>query len=184
MDSRRDPRDDPERMLQAMDGQFFGKYRGIVINNVDPTSRGRVQVQVSAVMGDEAVWAAPCTPYAGDGVGFFALPPLNANVWVEFEAGDKSYPIWSGCFWADGQIAATDAVPTVKFLKTDSFSIRIDDAQGELVIETKTGSRITVNATEVKLEALQVSQVAQTAKTTLTPASLDVNDGALTVLVL
>jgi len=183
MDSGRDSGAATERMFHAMDGRFFGKYRGLVVGNVDPTSRGRLQVQVPAVMGEESVWAAPCVPYAGDGVGFFALPPVNAGVWVEFEAGDPSYPIWSGCFWADGQIAAGDAVPTIKFFKTDSFTIRLDDAQGEMVIETKTGSRITLNATDLKLEALQVSQVAQSAKTTLTPASFDVNDGALAVLV-
>jgi hypothetical protein len=122
-------------------------------------------------------------PYAGDGVGFFALPPTETGVWVEFEAGDPRYPIWSGCFWADGQIAAADAVPSIKFFKTDSFTIRIDDAEGEMVIETKNGSRITVNGTEVKLEAMQVSQVAQAAKTELTPASFSVNDGALAVAV-
>jgi uncharacterized protein involved in type VI secretion and phage assembly len=184
MDSARDPGTETERMFHAIGGRFFGKYRGIVIGNVDPTSRGRLQVQVPAVMGEETVWAAPCVPYAGDGVGFFALPPVNAGVWVEFEAGDPSYPIWSGCFWADGQIAAADALPTIKFFKTDSFTIRIDDALGEMVIESKTGSRITLNATDLKLEALQVSQVAQTAKTTLTPASFDVNNGALAVAVL
>ena len=53
-----------------------------------------------------------------------------------------------------------------------------------MVIETKTGSRITVNGTEVKLEAAQVSQVAQTAKTELTPASFSVNNGALAVAVI
>ena len=184
MQSGRNFEGEAERMFHAMGGRFFGKYRGLVISNVDPTSRGRLQVQVPVIMGEETVWAAPCVPYAGDGVGFFALPPVDAGVWVEFEAGDLSYPIWSGCFWADGQIAAADALPTVKFFKTDNFTIRLDDAAGEMVVETKTGSRITVNATEVKLEAARVSQVAQSAKTTLTPPSFDVNDGALSVLVL
>ena len=71
----------------------------------------------------------------------------------------------------------------LKFFKTDSFTIRIDDEQGEMVIETKTGSRITINGTEVKLEATQVSQVTQGGKTELTSASFRVNDGALAVAV-
>jgi uncharacterized protein involved in type VI secretion and phage assembly len=184
MESTRNAVTETERMFHALDGQFFGKYRGLVVDNADPTHRGRLRVKVPAVMGEETLWAEPCAPYAGDGVGFFALPPADAGVWVEFEAGDTRYPIWSGCFWACDQIAAEDAVPTVKFLKTDSFTIRIDDAQGEMVIETKTGSRITINGTDVKLEAMQVSQVAQTAKTALTPASFSVNDGALAVAVI
>ncbi|MCW3475301.1 phage baseplate assembly protein V [Limobrevibacterium gyesilva] len=177
-----DPGRDAERMFQAIGGRFFGKYRGLVVSNTDPTSRGRLQVQAPAVMGEESVWAAPCVPYAGDSVGFFALPPVGAGVWVEFEAGDPSYPIWTGCYWTDGQIDAADALPTVKFFKTDAFTLRIDDAQGEMVIETATGSRITINATEIKLEALQVTQSAQGCKTALTPASFDVNDGTFTVL--
>ena len=184
MDSARDAVTETERMFHALDGQFFGKYRGVVVDNTDSGYRGRLQVKVPAVMGDEKIWAEPCVPYAGNGVGFFALPPTETGVWVEFEAGDTRYPIWSGCFWADGQIAAADAVPSIKFVKTDSFTIRIEDAEGEMVIETKTGSRITVNGTEVKLEAMQVSQVAQAAKTELTPASFSVNDGALAVAVI
>jgi len=184
MDSTRDSLAETERVFHALDAQFFGKYRGVVCDNADTTHRGRLQVKVPAVMGEEKVWAEPCAPYAGDGVGFFAMPPADTGVWVEFEAGDTRYPIWSGCFWADGQIAAADAAPSIKFFKTDSFTIRIDDDQGEMVIETKTGSRVTVNGTEVKLEATQVSQVAQTAKTELTPASFSVNDGALAVAVI
>jgi uncharacterized protein involved in type VI secretion and phage assembly len=170
-------------MVHAIGGRYFGKYRGLVVDNDDKTSRGRVQVRVPAVMGKEPVWALPCVPYAGDAVGFFAIPPVGAGVWVEFEAGEPSYPIWTGCFWADGQIDAADAVPSVKFFKTASFTIRLDDSAGELVIESTTGTRITLSATDVKLEASQVSQVAQSAKTVLTPGSLDVNSGALTVLV-
>jgi len=184
MESTRNAVIETERMFHALDGQFFGKYRGVVVDNTDATNRGRLQVKVPAVMGEETLWAEPCAPYAGDGVGFFALPPANAGVWVEFEAGDPRYPIWSGCFWACGQIDAADAAPSIKFFKTDSFTIRIDDEQGEMVIETKTGSRITVNGTEVKLEAAQVSQVTQGGKTELTSASFSVNDGALAVAVI
>jgi len=43
------------------------------------------------------------------GVGLFFLPPKGANVWVEFEGGDPDYPIWSGCFWSDGEVPAQPA---------------------------------------------------------------------------
>lgn len=85
--------------------QFFGKYRGKVSANVDPLHLGRIQVEVPAIFGDDRLaWALPCTPYAGSDVGFFAIPPVATNIWVEFEQGDPDYPIWSGCFWGENQL--------------------------------------------------------------------------------
>ena len=88
----------------------FGKYRGTVEDPVDPQGMGRVQVSVPDVLGEgKFSWAMPCTPYAGKGVGFFAIPPERAHVWVEFERGDINYPVWSGCFWHAGE--APDPAP-------------------------------------------------------------------------
>lgn len=85
--------------------QFFGKYRGKVTDSKDPLNLGRVQVQVAAVYGDgRNSWAMPCTPYAGKDIGLFMIPPVDTNVWVEFEGGDPDYPIWSGCFWGDREL--------------------------------------------------------------------------------
>jgi hypothetical protein len=76
--------------------QLFGKYRGIVTENVDPLATGRLRVNVPSV-GVPGAWALPCLP-----PGVFALPPVGANVWVEFEGGNTDSPIWVGCFWAVG----------------------------------------------------------------------------------
>src|SRR5215218_2128354 len=113
--------------------QFFGKYRGKVENNVDPLQQGRVQVSVPAVLGEGRLsWAMPCSPYAGSGVGFFAVPPVGANVWVEFEAGDPNSPILAGCFWGLGEPPAMPALPTTKMLKTDSVTLTLGDLPGPL----------------------------------------------------
>ena len=64
----------------AMQARHYGKYRGQVASNVDAASRGRLQVSVPALLGDQLVWAMPCVPYAGNGVGLFALPPVGAGV--------------------------------------------------------------------------------------------------------
>ncbi len=85
--------------------QFFGKYRGRVTANKDPLNLGRIQVTVPAIFGDERFsWAMPCTPYAGTDIGWFAIPPVNACIWVEFEGGDPDYPIWAGCYWGEGDL--------------------------------------------------------------------------------
>src|SRR5262249_24084227 len=108
--------------------QLFGKYRGKVKNNIDPMQLGRGQVSVAGALGDGGVgWAMPCVPFAGPQVGFFASPPVGANIWVEFEGGSPDYPIWSGCFWGTGEVPATPAFAEVKVFKTSTCTITLSD---------------------------------------------------------
>jgi len=110
--------------------RFFGKYRGKVFNNEDPLFLGRIQAMVSILPGVELNWAMPCTPYAGFGVGFYAIPPLEANVWIEFEGGDVNKPIWAGCFWAEGETPIGSPEPPnpfVKTLKTEWITLTLND---------------------------------------------------------
>src|SRR3982751_533462 len=85
---------------------FYGKYRGTVINNVDPMQRGRLLVEVPDVLGlVPSSWAEACTPLAGPTgppMGAYLVPPIGAGVWVEFEQGDPGKPIWSGCRFGVG----------------------------------------------------------------------------------
>jgi len=174
---------DLERLFEMAGTRMFGKYRGIVTDNEDEDHRGRLEVQVSAVFGTEKVWALPCVPVANpDGSGFFALPNKGANVWVEFEAGNLNYPIWTGCFWPDDSVSSSDGVPAVKFWKTKNFIIKIDDDSGELTIEKSDGGKLTISASEVASEADSVTQTAGGNKTKLTSANFDVLNGALTVV--
>jgi hypothetical protein len=114
-------------------------------------------------------------------VGFFALPPVGASIWVEFEGGDPTYPIWVGCFWGDGGIPSGDAGPAIKFWRTDQVTVRIDDDEGTLLIETAGGARITVGPTAVVVEGGEVKQVASGMTTKLDAAGFDVNNGAFSV---
>jgi len=169
-------------MYEHLETHFYGKYRGRVVDNRDPTRRGRLKVRVPAVMGEEEVWALPCAPYAGDGVGLFLLPEADTGVWVEFEAGDPSFPIWTGCFWGDGQIPDRDAEPKIKFLRTGKVTLRIDDEAGELVVEVDGGSRLKITAAEIEEESASITHRSGGKKTALTSAHFDVHDGALTVV--
>jgi uncharacterized protein involved in type VI secretion and phage assembly len=121
----------------------FGKYRGTVVDNQDATKRGRLQVTVDAVLGSIAVWAMPCVPYAGDSVGLFAMPPVGSGVWVEFEGGDPSFPIWVGCFWADNEVPL-GGDPTMKVWQTDSITLSLDDDSAEATLKNDSAS-ITLN---------------------------------------
>lgn len=123
--------------------QFFGKYRGKVAATRDPLHLGRIQVQVPAIFGTETTsWALPCTPYAGKDIGFFTVPPVGTNIWVEFEEGDPDYPIWSGCFWGEEELpvaAKVDQPDQVQIFKTNGITVifsNFGDNKG-LTIEVK-----------------------------------------------
>src|SRR6185312_8204491 len=88
------------RAAGAVMSKFFGKYRGTVIQNVDPEQRGRIQVMVPDVSGlIPSSWAMPCVPITGKQSGVYAVPQIGAGVWIEFEQGDPDYPVWVGGFW-------------------------------------------------------------------------------------
>ena len=77
---------------------FYGKYRGVVADNVDPQGRFRLRLTVPDVLGaGVSLWAEACLPplsgLAPD------VPEVGALLWVEFEAGDPDRPIWTGRLW-------------------------------------------------------------------------------------
>lgn len=78
----------------------YGKYRGTVVDNVDPGGRGRIQVHVPNVS-DTSFWAVPCLPAGGPPQAQFHPPPIGAGVWVEFEGGDPASPVWAGNMWEE-----------------------------------------------------------------------------------
>lgn len=159
--------------------QFFGKYRGTVTNNIDPQQMGRLQVSVPAVLGDGRLsWAMPCVPFAGPGKGFFALPPVSANVWVEFEGGDTDYPIWSGCFWGAGEAPATPAIEQMKVLKTDLATLIINDLPGAggITIETALGAKIEITAQGIEIDNGMGGTIS------MTGPQVSINNGALEVI--
>ncbi len=162
---------------------FFGKYRGKVENNVDPMLLGRVQVSVPAVLGDGTLsWAMPCVPYAGSGVGLFAIPPVGAGVWVEFEGGDTDYPIWSGCFWGVGEVPASPALPQMKVLKTDAITLTLSDLPGGGGLTIEVGPPAVPTPLKIVLNASGIELTHSAASVKLTPASVSVNNGALEVI--
>jgi hypothetical protein len=107
--------------------RFFGKYRGKVLDNIDPLFLGRIIADVPALPGSLLNWALPCTPYAGAQVGFYTIPPIGANVWIEFEGGDPNYPIWAGCFWAEGEVPLGTPPPETKIFKTEFITMILND---------------------------------------------------------
>jgi len=144
-----------------MSDPIWGKYRATVADNADPDGRGRVQFRCDAVRGALVDgWALPCAPFAADGLGFFAVPPIGAHVWVEFEGGDVSRPIWTGAFWDDGESAPAPQLadgsegdagdPSALVIRTAELSLTIHDGKQSLYLEMG-DAKLSIDGTKIKL---------------------------------
>ncbi|MFO0614275.1 MAG: phage baseplate assembly protein V [Polyangiaceae bacterium] len=153
-------------------GLHFGKYRGQVTNNLDPMGQARLQVSVAHFPGLKLGWALPCLPWAGNGVGFYAVPPVGANVWVEFEGGDLKHPIWTGCFWDGPQVVPgglPPQKPLKKILKTQYLNVELDDtpSTGGITVTAlppavRTPLNIKMDAAGILLDVNSIAKVALT----------------------
>jgi type VI secretion system (T6SS) baseplate-like injector VgrG len=137
--------DDLSAAPQADIQRFFGKYRGIVTTNQDPLNQGRLQAMVPEVLGEIPTgWASPCAPYAGPQAGFFAVPQTGAGVWIEFEAGDTSRPIWVGGWWGTAEVPmkpmGVPSLPTTKILRSDfGLIVALDDQAQTITLSDTAG---------------------------------------------
>lgn len=164
---------------------YTGKYRGTVVNNVDPLQTGRLQVlvpDVSNVM--LSSWATPCVPVAGFQHGQFVVPPPGAGVWVEFEQGDVEYPIWVGCFWGNaGEVPALARIipPGMSgfafqtMLQNGIVISDIPGPTGGIMLKSATGAALIVNDTGIYI------QNGKGASILLVGPTVTVNQGALVV---
>jgi uncharacterized protein involved in type VI secretion and phage assembly len=166
---------------------LYGKYRGKVQDNKDPLRLGRIRAFVPAVAPDGLNWAMPCVPYAGPQEGFLMLPPVGANVWVEFEGGDLNYPIWSGGFWGDTtqQQPPTDATdPKIKVLQTEKLVLIFDDQAGKLTAKLKPApDQGTGQTMSLEMDDKAIVLTAKTVTITITPDSIELKQGRATVTV-
>jgi uncharacterized protein involved in type VI secretion and phage assembly len=170
----------PATMGEGASGQqtarHYGKYRGLVTDNGDPNNLGRLRARVPEVLADvESGWALPSLPYAGDGSGLYAVPEAGTGVWIEFEAGDVSRPIWTGCWWGGGQLpkdnGGTAATPPMKIIRSeqglmvsmddDGQTIHVSDkdAKNVLEIQVQPGKITIKGATKAVVEAPQIELV-------------------------
>ncbi len=167
------------------DQRFYGKYRGVVVNNIDPMQIGRVQVSVPDIGPIPSSWALPCMPAAGINTGVFTVPQIGSGVWVEFEQGDSDYPIWVGGFWgsaAETPVMAKTVPPGVNGVTIQTTlgnSIVISDVPGPtggIRMQTTTGATISVSDVGI------VISNGKGATISLLGPTVDINAGALTVV--
>ena len=168
--------------------KYYGKYRGVVINNLDPMKMGRLMIQVPDVLGlVPTTWAEPCVPLAGPtgpAMGAYLVPPIGAGVWVEFEQGDPNFPIWVGCRWgsqSDVPTLANAGLPTspnIVFQTLGQNVLVISDLPGPtggIMLQSASGVSLIVNDTGIYI------QNGKGASLTMTGPTVNINNGALSI---
>jgi uncharacterized protein involved in type VI secretion and phage assembly len=118
-------------------GLYYSVYKGIVTDNADPQDQGRIKVRLPELGRDDPLelFAYPISPFAGPGHGFFFPPEVDARVWVMFEGGNPTLPLYLGGWWSNPSKA-----PGGSQIPVDAYA----KGQAPLVreIRTKAGHRI------------------------------------------
>lgn len=169
-----------------MSERFFGKFRGMVTNNVDPMRLGRIQAQVPDVGGfTPGTWALPCVPITGKQNGSWFVPQLGASVWIEFEQGDPDHPIWSGCFWgSQAEVpslanAGNPVSPSIILQTALQNSIVISDMPGPtggIMLKAATGASILINDLGITISNGKGATIV------MAGPNVTINNGALVVI--
>jgi uncharacterized protein involved in type VI secretion and phage assembly len=195
-------------LTERMRDRFYGKYRGLVTNVDDPDKLGRIVAQVPEVFEEqETPWAMPVVPFAGAGHGLVLLPEVGDGVWIEFESGDPSRPLWTGCWWGDDELPAPGGTKTRALVTAAGHKLVLDDDGSEVqllhaggaelkmtdddititiggaeVKMTSSDITISIGASEIKLTASDLTLKSGGAQVKLAGAAVNINNGAITVM--
>lgn len=157
-------------LLERVKHRFYGKYRGTVVD-VDAATM-RIKASVPSVLGDiPSGWCMACVPYAGPSVGFVMLPEVGSGVWIEFEGGDVSYPIWVGGYWRSGEIPA-DASATAKAIVAKSGVLKFDDDASSVSLADTASDSLTLTGGAATIASQMGKIVADSSGVTLNDSSL------------
>ncbi len=161
--------------------RYFGKYRGLVsavedVKSPDTQNLGRIKAKVPEVYGNMvSPWALPAVPFAGKNHGLVVLPEVGDGVWIEFEAGDISRPVWSGCWWASGELPAPGAKAVRILVTSGGHKIVLDDEAKKLQLLHPGGAELTMTDSDITLKVGSTQIVLSRA------GGVSVNNGALEV---
>ena len=177
--------------------KFYGKYRGTVMNNIDPMQMGRIQAIVPDVLGPiPTSFAMPCVPITGKQMGTFMLPQIGSGVWIEFEQGNPDYPIWTGGYWGLAAelplaaLAGNPASPSLILQSALQNGVIISDlppsppppvmppvpTTGGIILRSTTGASIVVNDAGIFISNGKGAIISMMGPNIL------VNNGALTII--
>jgi hypothetical protein len=149
-----DTYDEPvAQLVDYVGSRYFGKYRGIVESVEDDENLGRITCKVPSIYGDEvSPHALPALPFAGPNHGFVFLPKQGDGVWIEFEGGDISHPIWTGFWFAKNEIPSEAKAESRVLITSGGLKLIMDDDAKELKLLHGTKGEITMSQKGITLK--------------------------------
>ena len=137
-----------ERGIESL-GRFYSIYRGMVVDNNDPNHMNSLQVAIPEIQGGIIVWALPFGQHGGLKTGFkYLAPEIGDTVYIMFEYGNPSKPLWTYHGFGLEQIPEELDDPNKMGIITPNGNLVIlDETSGELNIFTE--GNITIKSNKV-----------------------------------
>lgn len=150
------------------DAIYLATYHGVVVDNADPQTIGRVRVRVPGLIEPASGWAHPrggAGSSGARGLGGYDVPPVGASVVVSFLAGNIDAPQYEGAWHGlDEKHSVVPADPKnadkVKVFESARFLIVLNGVGGseELLVKDKSTGDL-ISMTPSKLQVKSSSQV-------------------------
>ena len=179
-----------DQSIDDLKKKFFGVTTGRVINQLDPLTLGRVQVQLPFIDAiDMSPWARVVTPMAGQLAGHYFIPNVGDDVLVAFEHGDVNVPYVIGSLWSVmAPPPMPSPMPQIRAIRTlTGNQIVLTEAPPSITIQTApTGpyQTIAMNPTGVQVATpTMVSIMVGTTTVVVTPSAVNVQVGSTTLAV-
>jgi uncharacterized protein involved in type VI secretion and phage assembly len=139
----------------------FAIAPGVVTNNIDLISEGRVQVRIPARPAFEP-WARLPAVGGAAGRGFLWVPQIDDEVLVAFADGDLSSAFVLGGLWSTRKrppVTLLTDFQSKKLFKTGltealGHELEFDDAKQSVTITTSTKQKLTLDPTKIELSNL------------------------------
>lgn len=133
---------------------YFGIYRGIVDAIEEGDNLGIISVKIPDVFGADHVVekVRPCSPFAGDKHGFVTIPEVGDGVWIQFEAGQTSLPVWIGFWWAAGEMPEPKGALVRSFITTKGHKLLLDDDADELTVQHSGGAEMKMTGDDITIK--------------------------------
>ena len=167
------------------ENSFYGKYRGTVLDNIDPLQSGRLQVEVPDVAGTlPSTWALPCLPFAGIRRGLLRRPAGRLAGLGRVRAGRPGLPDLDRLLLghrgrrAPARAGRPPGLQQVVIQTTGEAVLALSDTPGPsggILLQSSSGALISVSDSGIIIDNGQGATI------TLDGPTVSVNDGALEV---
>lgn len=133
---------------------YYGDYRAKVVENDDPESRARIQIECPAVYGTgnkPVKWAEPKGMFSGNGIGFYAIPQVGDAVWVTFQGGDPDFPIWQYGWYPSNWAPDNATHEKYVYMTPDGSKMVFDTKNKTILLHKKAGQEIEITENGISL---------------------------------